>query len=602
MYTQEELLKMTVAQLRKYAKEQGIGLQTNMPKATIIETILNNQPERDEAASVVSNASRPIRQALIISDNSDDIPVMTVHSTAPKMPTPPPKAPVEKPPTDTSKANKPEFSLKGARAWHNPRPFVPQQSSANSSKFVPPGAQTIKTAYGTEDGIARPAPTFSRFGPDAGTSGTTATQRVYRPAPISRSLGTRLSAQESPLPDPSPASSTPVYSNESGHSSYIRRTEGNLSIPDMLAAGDIEDGAGVLDITDDGHGFLHVNNCLPSGDDIYISNAQIRRFLLQDGDYVEGKVRPQQNMDRSRAMLYITSVNGQEIDERKIPADFNSLTAQYPIKRLKLANREHPHLFLRMIELFTPIGFGQRALVEIPTHFDTVNFIKQIDASVSDRHEDLTSIIVLAGEKPEEVPELKEQVNSDVYFATFDTPVKNTIRVGEMAAERAKRLAEAGKDVLIIIKDIVALSRAYLASAGIQETSYSALHPLKQLLGTARSFKDGGSVTIVSFIKIGNSKTAKKVFDEVFPLLNSYVLLDSSLHEKGFSLPFNLEKSFTLRSETLLTDGENDLMQKLLPIISTKSNEDALSFVLSMMEKTDTNRELISRFDSLAHK
>lgn len=601
MNTQEELMEMTVAQLRKYAKEQGIGLQTNMPKATIIETILSNQPERDEAASIVSKASRPIRQALIISDNSDDIPVMTVHDSTPKAPAAPPKATVEKPSTDTSKSNKPAFSLKGARAWHNPRPFVPQQSTS-SSKFVPPGAQTIKTAYGAEDGIARPAPTFSRFGPDAGSLSSTPTQRVYRPAPISSNLGTRLGKQESTLPDPSPTYSAPVYSSESGHSSYIRKNEGNLSIPDMLAAGDIEDGAGVLDITSEGHGFLHVNNCLPGGDDIYVSNAQIRRFLLQDGDYVEGKVRPQQNMDRSRAMLYITSVNGQEIDDRKIPADFNSLTAQYPVKRIKLANREHPHHFLRMIELFTPIGFGQRALIEIPANFDAVNFIKQIDTSITDRHEDLTSIIVLAGEKPEEVPELKEQVNSDVYYATFDTPVKNTIRVGEMAAERAKRLAEAGKDVLIIIKDIVALSRAYLASAGIQETSYSALQPLKQLLGTARSFKDGGSVTIVSFIKVTNSKTAKKVFDEVFPLLNSYILLDSNLYEKGFNLPFNLEKSFTLRSETLLTEGENELMQKLLPIISTKNNEEALSFVLSLMDKTDTNRELISRFDNLLHQ
>ncbi|MDO5022756.1 MAG: Rho termination factor N-terminal domain-containing protein [Eubacteriales bacterium] len=603
MQDREELQKMTVAQLRKYSKEQGITLQTNMPKATIIETIIKSQPERKEAASVISQASRPVRQALIISDDSDDVPVMTVKERHPQVVKPPvappavepkPATPVAPIASPVAKTNKPTFSLKGARAWHNPRPFVPQQPPTN--KFVPPGAQTIKTAYGTEEGSARPVPTFSRFGPDA--SENSSTPNILYSTPVSVPTGFNLpSANETPVMPANKVGFTDFEENTPAPN-YFRKTEGNLSIPEMLASGDVEEGAGVLEITPEGHGFLHVNNCLSGSNDIYMSNAQIRRFFLQNGDYVEGKVRPQQGMDRFRAMLYINSVNGVLVDERKIPTDFHQLTAQYPTKKLRLSSRENPEHLLRFIDLFAPIGFGQRALVELPGKYEVNTIVQQLDKSLSDRDDELTPLIVLAGEKPEEVPEIKEKIKSNVFYATFDAPFEQTVCVGEMAAERAKRLAESGKNVVLIIKDISALSRAYLANAAPGMTSYGALQPLKQLLGVARNLKEGGSVTIIGFIRAGNSKITKKILGEIKPLVNCNIVLDTELYEKGFELPFSIEKSFTYRNETLLTGGEKDLLGKLTTLFSNKTEEEALALLNSMFEKTDTNRELTSRFDT----
>ncbi len=595
MHSREELQKMTVAQLRKYSKEQGITLQTNMPKATIIETIIKNQPEREEAANVVSQASRPVRQALIIYDDSDDVPVMTVKDRKPSASRLSSVTHTEEKPSSGSnaaKTNKPAFSLKGARAWHNPRPFVPQQPQAN--KFVAPGAQNIKTAYGTEEGVARHVPTFSRFGPNAQESNSS--QHVYRPTPISIPTNSNFSASH----DTQPASlhkSAPT-GFEGSSQAYSRKPEGNLSIPEMLASGDVEDGAGVLDITPEGHGFLHVSNCLPGSDDIYMSNAQIRRFFLQNGDYVEGKVRPQQNMDRFRAMLYITSINGVLVDERKIPVDFHKLTAQYPSKKIRLSSRENPGYFLRFADLFSPVGFGQRALIEFPAQFNIDELIQQIDKSLSDKGDELTSIVILAGEKPEEVSEIKEEIKSNIYYTTFDTPFEQTVHVGEMAAERAKRLAENGQNVVLVLKDICALSRAYLANAHHDETSYGALQPLKQLLGVARNIKEGGSVTIISCIRADDSKTTKKILEEIKPLVNCSIVLDEDLYNKGFELPFSLSKSFTSRSDTLLTSGEQNLLSKLNALFKDKSEEQALTLLNSMFEKTDTNRELTSRFDT----
>lgn len=596
MQSREELQKMTVAQLRKYSKEQGITLQTNMPKATIIETIIKSQPERKEAANTASQASSPVRQALIIYDDSDDVPVMTVKENKPRAPKPPAAQAEDKPAStndaNASKANKPAFSLKGARAWHNPRPFVPQQPQ--SSKFVPPGVQTIKTAYGTEEGSARPVPTFSRFGPDAQDSAPV--QHVYRPTPLSPIANTGF-VNNHDAQAASPQKNAPS-SFEGSAPAHPRKIEGNLSIPEMLASGDVEDGEGILDITPEGHGFLHVNNCLSGSDDIYLSNAQIRRFFLQNGDYVKGKVRPQQGMDRFKAMLYITSINGVLVDERKIPADFNTLTAQYPAKKIRLSSRENPDHFLRFVDLFSPIGFGQRALIEIPKRFDVNAIIQQLDKTLSSKEDELTSIVILAGEKPEEVPEIKEEIKSSVYYTTFDTPFEQTVHVGEMAAERAKRLAENGQNAVLIIKDVCALSRAYLANAGPNKTRYGALQPLKQLLGVARNLKEGGSVTIIGCVHSGENEITKNILDEIKPLVNCSIVLDEALFDKGFKLPFSIAKSFTSRSIALLTSGEQDLLSKLNKLFSNKSEEEALSLLNSMFEKTDTNRELTSRFDT----
>lgn len=598
MYSLDELKKMTVAQLRKYAKEQGVELSAGLNKQQIVETIHNAQPEREETAqSLATAAVRPaVRQALIISDDSDDIPVMTVN-TKPREQTPPatarPSVSIPRPTPPPPKGNKPAFTLQGARAWHNPQPFA---ATPPASKFQGQQTQPINMILSNQQGMTDAAPVvrtslYTRFGPEgahsAGENETApppAQQRVYRAGAVSRVPA----AEEAP------------------HMPPRREFVGSLqAVPELMATGDCGEGEGVLEVHADGYGFLRTGNFLPSRDDVYVSNAQIRRFSLRTGDLIKGKTRPQREMDKYSAMLYITSINGEDVDERTQRREFERMTPVYPQKRIKLSDREHSDMELRVIDLFAPIGFGQRALIAMPYAADRAAFYKKVLASIRDNYADVHRMLLLVDERPEEVTAIRAEVDCEVRYATFDESPENCARVSDMVIECARRLAEAGKDVVIVLNDLHALARAYKGYSneeGFEKNSLSgfgALGKAKKLLGTARNLKEGGSVTVIAILQgAGESAAGKAIMEELQGVLTEKLVMDEELAQNGFPVSISLSESRTIRGETLLTRDEADMMGRLRPLISRKQDADALALLMSIMEKTTTNRELTSRFDA----
>lgn len=595
MYSLDELKKMTVAQLRKYAKEQGIELSAGLNKQQMVETIHNAQPEREETTqSLATAAVRPaVRQALIISDDSDDIPVMTVNATPRTPVAPPPVRPsvsIPRPTPPPPKGNKPAFTLQGARAWHNPQPYAAVPAP---NKFQSQQTQPINMVLSNQQGMTDAAPVvrtslYTRFGPDvpAQPQETPAVppvqQRVYRAG--------AATMQDEPVP------ATP----------RTREIVGSLqAVPEMMAAGDCGEGEGVLEVHPDGYGFLRTGNFLPGRDDVYVSNAQIRRFSLRTGDYVKGKTRPQREMDKYSAMLYITAINGEDVDERAPRREFERLTPIYPQKKIKLSNREHSDMDLRVIDLFAPIGFGQRALAMLPFGADRAAFYKKILSSVKDNYPEVHRLLLLVNERPEEVTAIQGAVDCEVRYATFDEPPENNARVCDMVIERAKRLAECGQDVLVVLNDLSALSRAYKGMSN--EESYEknclsgagALGRAKKLLGAARCLKEGGSITVVAVLQGADESTvAKAIAEELHCVMTETLVFDEHLINSVALSPISLSRSITVKGDALLTSDEADMMGKLRPLVSQKTDEEAMALLMSIMEKTTTNRELTSRFDT----
>ena len=598
MYSLEELKKMTVAQLRKYAKEQGIALAAGLNKQQLVETIHASEPTREEnTQSLATAAVRPaVRQALIISDDSDDIPVMTVNAKprTPVAPPPPkPSVSIPRPAPPAPKGNKPAFTLQGARAWHNPQPFV---ATPPANKFQNHQMQPINMVLSHQQGMTNAAPVartslYTRFGPDVSSKAAeSSAPQPQAPAHVYRSTATHTPNQEEP-------SYAPVRDRE---------IVGSLqAVPEMMAAGDCEEEEGVLEVHPEGYGFLRTGNFLPGRNDIYLSNAQIRRFSLRTGDYIKGKTRPRREMDKYSAMLYITSINDEDVDDRSERREFERLTPIYPQKKIKLSDREHNDMTLRVMDLFAPVGFGQRSLITMPLDMDRALIYRNLLASVGDNYQDVHRILLLLNERPEEVTAIQSKVNCEVRYATFDEPPENSVRVCDMVIERAKRLAESGKDVLIVLNDLSALARAYQGMSNEEcftkssIAASSALGMAKRLLGIARNLKEGGSITVISFLQGAEENTAAKtIVQELHGVMTQTLALDTSLKKTDKLTPISLSRSFTVNDDALLTRDEGDMMNKLRPMIEQKSDDEALAFLLSVMEKTTTNRELVSRFDT----
>ncbi len=291
----------------------------------------------------------------------------------------------------------------------------------------------------------------------------------------------------------------------------------------------------------------------------------------------------------------------EELSPRK---EFEKLTPVYPAKRLKLSGRTVSDPLLRIIDLMAPVGFGQRGLLVTPPGVDRMDILLRMAEAARDRYPDLTIMVLLADERPEEVTAVKARTECDVLYATFDEPPENSVRVSEMVVERAKRLAEGGKDVLVLINDFHALSRAYnnLPARDEEELrgcmSAGAFNKPRQLLGAARNIKEGGSVTMLAAVQQDdNNAFSRLVLEDLRHVVNSMLVFDEALMLKGVTPALSLSKSYTMKDDALHTKDELEAVDKLRALLRTKSDEEALSLLLSMLEKTNTNREFVSRLD-----
>ena len=358
-------------------------------------------------------------------------------------------------------------------------------------------------------------------------------------------------------------------------------------------------GEGVLETLPDGFGFLRAvdYNYLPGPDDIYVSPSQIRRFSLRTGDTVSGEVRPPKEGEKYFALLKVDSVNFEGADQAKDKILFDNLTPLYPNEKLKLES-DPENFSTRVMDLFVPIGKGQRALVVSPPRAGKTVLLKDIAHSIAANHPEVTLMVLLIDERPEEVTDMERTVKGEVISSTFDEPATRHVQVAEMVIEKAKRLVEHRKDVVILLDSITRLARAYntvvppsgkVLSGGVDS---NALHKPKRFFGAARNIEFGGSLTIIATALIDTgSRMDEVIFEEFKGTGNMEIILDRRIADRRVFPAFDLIRSGT-RKEELLTPKDNlnrvwilrRLLQEMNPV-------DAIEFIIDKMRKTETNKE-----------
>ncbi len=363
---------------------------------------------------------------------------------------------------------------------------------------------------------------------------------------------------------------------------------------------------GVLEIMEDGYGFLRRHNLRQSVNDVYISQSQIRRFGLRTGDLVTGYIRPPKNGEKFHGLLRVEQVNGEDPNAVRDRPAFENLTAISPNKLLDLETTSS-NLTTRLIDMISPIGRGQRGLIVSPPKAGKTTILKQIANALTTKHPDVYIMVALIGERPEEVTDMKRSVKGEVVHSTFDEPVEEHTRTAEMALERAKRLVEMGKDVVLLLDSLTRLTRAYNLVAPSSGRTLSggmdpvALYPPKRFFGAARNCEEGGSLTILASCLVDTgSRMDDVIYEEFKGTGNMELHLDRKLFEKRIFPAIDIARSSTRREELLLDEEQLKqvwLLRRMLTMIQEKSSMDsseAAERVLDRLSKTKNNKEFLA--------
>ena len=359
---------------------------------------------------------------------------------------------------------------------------------------------------------------------------------------------------------------------------------------------------GVLEILSDGFGFLRSPeyNYQPSPEDIYLSPSQIKRFSLRTGDTVIGQTRPPKEKERFFAMLKVDAINDAPPLERKKKIPFENLTPDFPDRRIVMERTDTKNISMRILDLVTPIGFGQRGVIVAPPRTGKTVLMQDIANSISENHPEAYLILLLIDERPEEVTDMKRCVKGEVVSSTFDEPQARHIQVAEMVIEKAKRMVEHGKDVIILLDSLTRLARAYNATAPHSGKILSggvdanALHKPKRFFGAARNVQEGGSLTILATALVDTgSKMDEVIFEEFKGTGNMEVHLDRSLVDKRTFPAINIAKSGTRKEELLLHPDEKDRMWKLRRAMTGAQSHESMQLLISGVKKTRTNAEFL---------
>lgn len=359
---------------------------------------------------------------------------------------------------------------------------------------------------------------------------------------------------------------------------------------------------GILEVLPDGYGFIRCDNYLPGENDVYVSPAQIRRFNLKTGDIVEGNIRIKSQNEKFGALLYVKSVNGFAPAEAARRKKFEDLTPIFPNERIRLETPGAP-VSMRMMDLISPIGKGQRGMIVSQPKTGKTTLLKQVAKAITKNHPEMNMIILLIDERPEEVTDIKESIEGDhveVIYSTFDELPENHKRVSEMVIERAKRLVEHKKDVIILLDSITRLARAYNLTVQASGRTLSggldpaALHMPKKFFGAARNMREGGSLTILATALVDTgSRMDDVVFEEFKGTGNMELVLDRSLSEKRIFPAIDLPKSSTRRDDLLLNPREVEATYLMRRALSGMKSEEALEQIIHLFLKTKTNDEFI---------
>lgn len=362
-------------------------------------------------------------------------------------------------------------------------------------------------------------------------------------------------------------------------------------------------GSGVLETLPDGFGFLRAPdyNYLPGPDDIYVSPAQIRRFNLRTGDTVAGQIRPPKEGERYFALLKVNEINFEDSDARKNKILFDNLTPLYPQERLRLECGAEKYS-ARVIDLLDPIGKGQRALIVAPPRTGKTILLQEIANSITTNHPEVILMVLLIDERPEEVTDMQRSVNGEVISSTFDEQAIRHVQVAEMVIEKAKRLVEHKKDVVILLDSITRLARAYntvvppsgkVLSGGVDS---NALHKPKRFFGAARNIEEGGSLTIIGTALIDTgSRMDEVIFEEFKGTGNMELVLDRKLVERRIFPAVDVNKSGTRKEELLMDEDDLQKVWLLRKVLTPLNPVDAMEWLLDKMRGTKSNKEFLDR-------
>jgi len=360
-------------------------------------------------------------------------------------------------------------------------------------------------------------------------------------------------------------------------------------------------GAGVLEILPDGFGFLRAvdYNYLPSPDDIYISPSQIRKFALRTGDTVSGEVRPPKEGEKYFALLKVDAVNLENPEMARDKILFDNLTPLYPQEKLNL-EADPENLSTRIIDLFTPIGKGQRGLIVSPPRAGKTVLLQDIAHSITTNHKEVILMVLLIDERPEEVTDMQRNVAGEVISSTFDEPAARHVQVAEMVIEKAKRLVEHNRDVVILLDSITRLARAYntvvppsgkVLSGGVDS---NALHKPKRFFGAARNIENGGSLTIISTALIDTgSRMDEVIFEEFKGTGNMELHLDRKIADRRVFPAFDLIRSGTRKEELLIPKNNLNRIWILRRLLQEMNPLDAMEFIIDKIRKTETNQAFL---------
>ena len=370
--------------------------------------------------------------------------------------------------------------------------------------------------------------------------------------------------------------------------------------------GEVIEVSGILDLRDEGYGFLRVNGLLPSRDDVYVSVKQTRQFGLRRGDLVSGASRPANRGEKNPALLRIDKVNGLDPDESRDRPRFEDLTPLFPNERLRLERDDHPYdVTGRIIDLIAPIGKGQRGLIVSPPKAGKTTVMKTIAQCIEANHPEVELMVLLVDERPEEVTDMRRSISGEVVASTFDRPAEEHIAVAELAIEQAKRVVEQGRDVVIILDGITRLARAYnlaaptggrIMSGGLDT---GALYPPKRFFGAARNVEDGGSLTIIATALVDTgSKMDEVIFEEFKGTGNMELRLDRRAAEKRVYPAIDVDGSSTRHEELLFDHQQLQQVWKLRRVLSALAGDGepaaGLELVIDRMRKFPTNEVFLA--------
>lgn len=388
---------------------------------------------------------------------------------------------------------------------------------------------------------------------------------------------------------------------------FRKEKSDNINIEQLDSGNTAE---GILEVLSDGYGFIRCENYLPGENDVYVSPSQIRRFSLKTGDIISGNTRVKTQTEKFGALLYLTKINGLTPAEASRRANFEDLTPIFPNQRLRLEN-SRSSTAMRIVDLISPIGKGQRGMIVSPPKAGKTTLLKETALSVLQNSPDMHILILLIDERPEEVTDIKEAIigdNVEVIHSTFDELPEHHKRVSEMVIERAKRLVEHKKDVMILIDSITRLARAYnlvvppsgrTLSGGLDP---AALHMPKRFFGAARNMREGGSLTILATALVDTgSKMDDVIYEEFKGTGNMELVLDRKLQEKRVFPAIDIVKSGTRREDQLLTPEEQEAIYIMRRALNGMKKEEAVDNILNMFNQTQNNMELVAKVKKMKY-